>query len=405
MPDRPGRQFLQVPGPTNIPDRILRAMHRPALDFSSPGFMDIGVECLERIKPLFGTSSEVFFYTASGHGAWEAAFANLFEAGDTILMPETGRFSKTWGEMAAELGLSVETIPNDWRSAIDPDQVEELLRQDKAHNIKAVLAVHVETATGVLSQVAPIRKAIDNAGHPALLVVDAIASFMTMPLPMDELGVDVVIAACQKGLMMPPGLSFNAVSDKAIEASRACRTHRNYWSWIDRMGREQYHRFAGTAPEHLFFALQESITMINEWGMEAIFARHARLADAVRLCVSRWTEAGALEFNAVHPEQRANALTVIRAGDGVDPDAVRFTAREMFDVAVGGGLGQVAGKVFRIGHMGDLNDPMILGALAGIEATLARLDIPYESGLADAVQFLSRTAAAPERQPDGRRVV
>ncbi|WP_417516025.1 pyridoxal-phosphate-dependent aminotransferase family protein [Minwuia sp.] len=405
MPDRPGRQFLQVPGPTNIPDRILRAMHRPAMDFSGPDFMDIATECLESIKPLFGTTSEVFFYTASGHGAWEACFANLFDVGDTILMPETGRFSKTWGEMADELGIRVETLPNDWRSAIDPDALEQALRADTGHRIKAVLAVHVETATGVLSDVPPLRAAIDAAGHPALLVVDAIASFMTMPLPMDDWGIDVVIAACQKGLMMPPGLSFNAVSDRALEASKACARHRNYWSWTDRMGREQYHRFAGTAPEHLFFALQESITMINEWGMEAVFARHSRLAEAVRTCAARWTEGGALEFNAVHPAQRADALTVMRTAEGVDPDLIRFTARERFDVAIGGGLGQVAGKVFRIGHMGDLNDPMILGALAGIEATLAHLEIPFESGLSEAVGYLARTSLEPERQQDGRRVV
>ncbi len=405
MADRPGRQFLQVPGPTNVPDRILRAMHRPAMDFSCPDFMDMATECLEEIKPLFGTTNEVFFYTASGHGAWEAAYANLFGPGDVVLMPETGRFSATWSEMGSELGIHLETVPNDWRTAIDPNAVEDVLRADTAGRIKAVLVVHVETATGVLSDIKPIREAIDAAGHPALLVVDAIASFMTTPLPMDELGIDVVIAACQKGLMMPPGLSFNAVSDKALEASRGCSTPRNYWSWLDRMGREQYHRFAGTAPEHLFFALRESITMIQEWGMDAIFARHHRLAEAVRVCVSHWEKGGAMAFNAQVPEQRADALTVIRCEGGVDPDAIRFTAREQFDVAVGGGLGAVAGKVFRIGHMGDLNDPMILGALCGVEATFNRLGVPYESGVADAIAYLSSTAAAPAREPDARRVV
>jgi len=380
-------------------------MHRPALDFSSPEFMDLATECLDAVKPLFGTEGEVFFYTASGHGAWEAAFVNLFEPGDTILMPETGRFSKTWSEMGEELGLRIESVENDWRTAIDPNRLEEVLRADTDHRIKAVLIVHVETATGVLSEVGPIRQAIDAAGHPALLVVDAIASFMTMPLPMDELGVDVVIAACQKGLMMPPGLSFNAVSDKALEVSRGCRTHRNYWSWMDRMGREQYHRFAGTAPEHLFYALREAIAMIDEWGMEAIFARHTRLANAVRLCVQRWTEGGPLEFNARIPEQRTDSLTVIRCPDTVDPDRIRFVAREMFDVATGGGLGLLAGKVFRIGHMGDLNDPMVLGTLGGIEAALQRLKIPHQSGLADTIAYLSETAEEPERLQDTRRVV
>jgi alanine-glyoxylate transaminase/serine-glyoxylate transaminase/serine-pyruvate transaminase len=405
MADRPGRQFLQVPGPTNVPDRILRAMHRPAMDFSCPDFMDMATECLEKIKPLFGTSSEVFFYTASGHGAWEAAFANLVGAGDTVLMPETGRFSATWSEMGGELGVNIQTVSNDWRSAIDPDAVEQALRNDTGHKIKAVLVVHVETATGVQSDIKPIRDAIDAAGHPALLVVDAIASFMTTPLPMDALGIDVVIAACQKGLMMPPGLSFNAVSAKALEASKDCGTYRNYWSWLDRMGREQYHRFAGTAPEHLFFALRESITMIEEWGMEAIFARHNRLAEAVRICVGRWSEGGSLAFNAVNPSERADALTVIRCPENVDPDAIRFTSREMFDVAIGGGLGQVAGKVFRIGHMGDLNDPMILGALCGIESTLQRLGVPHESGVLAAIDHLASSAGEPDRKPDTRRVV
>ncbi|ANK80310.1 MAG: hypothetical protein TEF_05510 [Rhizobiales bacterium NRL2] len=403
MPQRPGRQFLQVPGPTNVPDRILRAMHRPALDFSSPDFMDIATRCLAEIKPLFGTSGEVFFYTASGHGAWEAAFVNLFRPGDTILMPETGRFSRTWGEMAKTLGLHVETFESDWRTGIDADRVEEALRADAGHEIKAVLAVHVETATGVASDMPALRRAIDAAGHPALLVVDAIASFMTTPLPMDEWGIDVIIAACQKGLMMPPGLSFNAVSDRAYAASREGGTLRDYWSWKARLDMEQYRRFAGTAPEHLFFGLLEAIAMINEWGTDAVFARHRRLAEAVRRCAACWTRGGALEFNALRPAERADSLTVMRCADGADADMIRFTARECFDVAIGGGLGLLAGKVIRIGHMGDLNDPMILGALAGVEATLRRLDIPHESGLTEAVQFLSETAADPDRRPDGRR--
>ncbi len=392
MPARPGRQFLQVPGPTNIPDRILNAMHRPAMDFAGPGFMDIAIECFEQVKPLFGTEGEVFFYTASGHGAWEAVYVNLFEAGDTILMPETGRFSLTWGEMATSFGVGIETIPNDWRTAIDTNALEDILRRDTGHRIKAVLAVHTETATGVTSDVQAMRAALDAAGHPALLVIDAIASFMTTPLPMDAWGVDVVIAACQKGLMMPPGLSFNAVGPKALAATRAVRTHRDYWSWDARLGMEQYRRFCGTAPEHLIFGLREAITMLNEWGLDAVFARHARLAGAVQAAVGEWTRGGALEFNATRPDERSTSLTVVRRTDGGSAEDIRQAAREVFDVAVGGGLSHLAGKVFRIGHMGDLNDPMILGALAGIEAALVQTGVAHESGLRAATAYLATTA-------------
>lgn len=392
MTTRPGRQFLQVPGPTNIPDRILNAMHHPAMDFAGPGFMDIAIECFDKIKPLFGTTGEVFFYTASGHGAWEAAYVNLFEAGDTVLMPETGRFSLTWGEMATSFGVRIETVPNDWRTAIDTNALEDILRRDTDHRIKAVLAVHTETATGVTSDVQAMRAAIDAAGHPALLVIDAIASFMTTPLPMDDWGVDVVIAACQKGLMMPPGLSFTAVGQKALAATKTVSTHRDYWSWDARLGMEQYRRFCGTAPEHLIFGLREAIAMLNEWGLDAVFARHARLAGAVQAAVGEWARGGAMEFNAVRPEERSSSLTVVRRTDNGDAEEVRQTAREIFDVAVGGGLSHLAGKVFRIGHMGDLNDPMILGALAGIEAALVQTGVAHESGLRAATAHLATTA-------------
>jgi len=404
MTMRPGRQFLQVPGPTNIPDRILNAMHRPAMDFAGPGFMDIAIECFENIKPLFGTDGEVFFYTASGHGAWEAAFVNLFETGDTILMPETGRFSLTWGEMANSFGLNIESIPNNWRTAIDIGALEDILRRDRDHAIKAVLAVHTETATGVTSDIPAMRAAIDAAGHPALLVIDAIASFMTTPLPMDEWGVDVVIAACQKGLMLPPGLSFTAAGPRALAATRHVATKRDYWSWDARLGMEQYRRFCGTAPEHLIFGLRESITMLNEWGLDAVFARHARLAGAVQVAVAEWARGGALEFNALHPQQRATSLTVVRRTDGGDADEIRQTAREVFDVAVGGGLSQLAGLVFRIGHMGDLNDPMIMGALAGIEAALIQCGVPHESGLRAVTAHLAATVPVLKDR-DTRRIV
>ncbi|PPR59919.1 MAG: Serine-pyruvate aminotransferase, partial [Alphaproteobacteria bacterium MarineAlpha4_Bin2] len=314
---RPGRQFLHTPGPTHIPDRVQNAMHVKAVDFASPEFMDVAVECFEGLKPLFGLhEGEVFIYTASGHGAWEAAFVNLFEPGDTVLMPETGRFSRVWGEMGEALGLEIVTAENDWRTAIEPNHIEEVLRDDAQGKIKAVLMVHTETATGVTSDVPAVRRAIDAANHSALLVVDAIASWLTTELPMNEWGVDVVVGASQKGLMLPPGLSFTAVGPKALEATKQCKTFREYWSWEARLGFEQYRRFCGTAPEQMIFGLREAIDVLVEEGLNNVFARHARLADAARLCVGEWAKVGALEFNATVPEQRANGLTVIRVREG-----------------------------------------------------------------------------------------
>ena len=400
---RPGRQFLHTPGPTHIPDRVQNAMHVKAVDFASPEFMDVAVECFEGLKPLFGLDEgEVFIYTASGHGAWEAAFVNLFEPGDTVLMPETGRFSRVWGEMGEALGLEIAIVENDWRTAIVPDDVEEVLRADTAHKIKAVLMVHTETATGVTSDVPAVRRAIDAAGHPALLVVDAIASWLTTELPMSEWGVDVIVGASQKGLMLPPGLSFTAVGPKALETTKQCKTLREYWSWDARLGFEQYRRFCGTAPEHMIFGLREAIAIVAEEGLDNVFARHARLADAARLCVGEWAKGAALEFNAMVPEQRANGLTVIRVRGDLDAEDIRRTARDMFDVACGGGLALLANKVFRIGHMGDINDPMLLGALGGFEATLGYLGLPYESGLGLAAKHLAETAPRHNAPADQR---
>ena len=400
---RPGRQFLHTPGPTHIPDRVQNAMHVKAVDFASPEFMDIAVKCFEGLKVLFRLSEgEVFIYTASGHGAWEAAFVNLFEAGDRVLMPETGRFSKVWGEMGESLGLEIETIPNDWRTAIDPDKVEEVLKSDREAKIKAVLMVHTETATGVTSSIQEVRKAIDAATHPALLIVDAVASWLTVELPMSIWGIDVVVGASQKGLMLPPGLSFTAVGPKAMEASKNCKTFREYWSWCARLGFEQYRRFCGTAPEQMIFGLREAIDLLMEEGLENVFARHARLASATRHCVAKWAEREALEFNATKAEERANALTVIRVREGLDAEEIRRVAREVFDVACGGGLSVLANKVFRFGHMGDINDPMILGALGGIESTLNYLGLPYNSGLGVAAKYLSDTAQILNRLADGR---
>lgn len=382
---RSGREFLQTPGPTNVPDRVLNAMHRPAMDISCPAFLDLAAGCFRDIKPVFGTEQgQVFIYTGNGHGAWEAVLVNTLSPGDRILMPETGRFSRSWGEMAESLGYAVDYLPTDWRTGIKPDAVEAALRADTGHAIKAVLAVQVETATGVQSDMPAIRRAIDAAGHPALFFVDAIASLMTTPLPLDAWGIDAICAASQKGLMMPPGLGFVAAGPRALAAAEQARSPRNYWSWTGRTAKEQYRRFCGTAPTHLIYALREVLDIFAEVGLESIYTRHATLAAAVRACVGKWSEAGALEFQALNPQERSNAITAVRVPDGVDAEDVRTCARDRFMVALGGGLGAVEGKVFRIGHMGDLNAPMILGALGGVEAALSTLRIPYGPGGLDA---------------------
>ncbi|MFT6581536.1 MAG: alanine-glyoxylate transaminase/serine-glyoxylate transaminase/serine-pyruvate transaminase [Alphaproteobacteria bacterium] len=388
-----GRNFLHTPGPTNIPDRILNAMHRPAIDFAAPDFLALADSCFMDLKDVFQTSGDVFIYTASGHGAWEAALVNTLSPGDRVLMPETGRFSLVWRDMTESLGIEVIETPNDWRSAIIPADVTRVLSEDKNHEIKAVLIVHTETATGVTSDIPAIRKAINAAGHPALLVVDAIASLMTVDLPMDEWGVDVVIAASQKGLMLPPGLSFTAVSAKALDVSKNVVMPREYWSWTSRLDPESYRRFCGTAPEHLIFGLRESINMIQEEGMSEVFARHARMAEAVRKAVDVWVSEGSMEFNAQVPEQRANSVTCVRMPADTFANDIRTVCRETFNVSLGGGLAALAGRAFRIGHMGDLNEPMIIGALGGVEATFQLLGVPHgKGGVMAAVDYLADTA-------------
>ena len=388
-----GREFLHTPGPTNIPDRILNAMHRPAMDFASPVFADMAAKLFEDLKDVFQTSSEVFLYTSSGHGGWEGTFVNCFSPGDTVLLPEIGRFGRVWGDMAERLGLKVRRVPGSWRHPIDPAVIEDVLSKDKAHEIKGVLAVHVETATGAISDMPAIRRAMDAANHPALLICDAIASFACVPLPMRDWGIDVVIAASQKGLMLPPGLGICAVSEKALAASFESCSQMEYFSWPQRLKSESYSRFCGTAPEHLVFGLVESLAMLREEGWPQVFKRHTRLATAVRKTVEAWGQAGALEHNIVAPQARADSLTVVRTPEGMNADIIRATARETFSVAMGGSLGDLVGRVFRIGHMGDLNEPMIIGALGGIEAALRVCQVPIgQGGVGAAVDYLAETA-------------
>ncbi len=368
-------------------------MHRPAEDFSTPAFIATMTDMFAQLKVLFGTDGEVFAYIANGHGAWEASIVNLLSPGDHVLMPATGRFSLVWRDMIKAFGITYQEIDNDWRSAIDPQQVEDALRQDAGHKIKAVLIVHVETATGAVTDLKAIRRAMDAAGHPALLIVDAIASFGCHELKTDAMGVDCVIAASQKGLMMPIGISFTAVSKKALAVSKTVTAHREYWSWETRMAMETYRRFCGTAPMHMVWGLMHVMEKIRAEGLDAIVARHARLAEASRRAVAVWAEGGALEFNTIDPAARSNSITCVRQVGDTDMNKIREVAREKFNVSLGGGLAALMGKAFRIGHMGDLNEPMILGALGGIDLALKYLNVPHGKGALDAAAtYLAETA-------------
>ncbi len=375
-----GRIFLQTPGPTNIPERVLNAMHRSAVEFAGPEFGAFARKLLIDIKPLFRTEGTVFIYAANGHGAWDAALSNILSPGDKVLAPETGRFALSWADQARNLGIETEIVPNDWRRAIVPADLEARLRADPEHAIKAVLLVHTDTATGITCDIPAVRRAIDAAGHPALLVVDTIASLLTTEFEMDAWGVDVAVAACQKGLMMPPGLSFVAANDKAFAAHRDSTLPRGYWDWTDRLQDVGYKWFCGTAPEHLLFGLREAIDMINEEGFDAIFARHARLAAAVRAAIGVWSQAGALELAAREQSEQANSVSTILVDPAYDPVEIRTICRDRFDLALGNGLGQFEKNSFRIGHMGDLNAPMILGALAAVEAGLVVCGVPHGQG-------------------------
>ncbi len=384
MPVKSGKNFLHTPGPTNIPEQVLAAMMRPAVDLSDPDYLKMIESCFVDLKRVFKTDSKIFIYACNGHGAWEAALVNVLSPGDLVLAPETGRFAQSWAEMGATLGLDMEVLPGDWRTGIDADVIEERLRADSEHKIKAVLACHTDTATSITSDIPAVRRAIDSAGHSALLMVDTIAALATIDFQMDAWGIDVAVAAGQKGLMQPPGLGFTAASDKALKINETASLPRNYWDWRARQGEEYYQKFCGTSPEHLLFALREALNMLFEEGLDVVFARHQRLATAVRSAIEVWARAGALEFNATNPAERANGVTTIRVDEAYDADAVRLTCRGDFDISLGAGLGKLGGKAFRIGHMGYLNEPMVLGALAGVEASLARCGVPYERGAIDA---------------------
>ena len=379
-----GRQFFNNPGPTNIPDRVLRAMDRPVMDFLSPEFLEIQRVCTAGVKRVFKTDQELFFHASTGHGAWEAAVANLFSPGELVLVIETGYFSLGFKELAEQFGLKVEMLPADWRKGLVVEKLTERLAADKNHEIKAVLAVHNETATGLFLPMAEVRRALDQAKHPALLLADTISSLGSMEYKMDAWGIDVTIAGSQKGLMMPTGLAMTGVSNKAMEAARKAKLPKYYFNW-ELMASRKPQRFNGTVPVHFFFGLQESIKLIEEETLEGVFARHARLAEATRACVRAWGADGKGPSLFGQTEDRlSNSVTTIMMPEGHTSDAMRKTALERFNLSLGGGLGPLMGKVFRIGHLGDLNEPMLLGCLATTELAMKTVGVPFAPGGVDA---------------------
>jgi alanine-glyoxylate transaminase / serine-glyoxylate transaminase / serine-pyruvate transaminase len=393
MPRR-GRDFIQLPGPTNLPDRVLRAMHRPMVDFAGADFTAMARGCLDDLRRVFQTEGAVYAYSANGHGAWEVAFDNLIAPGETVLMPETGRFSQSWAEMAEALGVRVLTTRAFHDCPLDPAALETVLAADRDHAIKAVAMVHVETSTGITHDVAAVRKAIDATGHPALLVVDAIASLGCVDLAMDRLGVDLVVTASQKGLMMPAGMAFVAVGERARAVAASGGAPRRYWDWRLRTGAESYFWFYGTPPVQMMFALREALDMLFEEGLPAVFARHQRLAEATRRAVARWGEDGDIGFQCAVAAARSDVVTALTFPSGADPDALRALCRERLSVAFGGGIGPFAGRLLRIGHLGDLNEPMLLGALGGLEIAMRASGVPHVGGGVDAAaQYLADTLA------------
>jgi len=375
-----GRHFLQIPGPTPVPDRILRAMDMPVLDHRGPEFQRLGRRVLENIKGVFKTRSHVFIYPASGTGAWEAALANCLSPGDKVLMFETGHFATLWKNMAIRLGLEPVFIPSDWRTGALPEAIEEKLREDKNREIRAVCVVHNETSTGCVSPIAKIRKAIDSTGHPALFLVDTISSLASIDFRHDEWGVDVTVAGSQKGLMLPPGLSFNAVSEKALAASKASKMPKLFWSWEEMLPHNRNGFFPYTPGTNLLYGLDTAIDMLMEEGLDNVFARHDRHAEATRRAVRAW----GLEILCRVPEHYSSSLTAVLVPEGHNADEFRARVLDAFDMSLGTGLTKLSGKVFRIGHLGDTNDLTILAALSGVEMGLELAGIPHKKGGAQA---------------------
>ncbi len=396
MAYRSGRHFLQIPGPTNVPDRVLRAIDMPTIDHRGPEFGRMGLEILAGLREVFQTKQQVVIYPASGTGAWEAALANTLSPGDRVLMFETGQFATLWSKMAGRLGLKVEIVPTDWRHGVDPAQVEAKLKEDREHAIRAVCVVHNETSTGVTSRIAAVRAAIDSAGHPALYMVDTISSLASIDYRHDEWGVDVTVAGSQKGLMLPPGLSFNCVGEKALAASKTAKLPKSYWSWEEMLASNKSGFFPYTPATNLLYGLREALAMLREEGLQNVFARHARHAEATRRAVRAW----GLEVLCANPAEYSNSLTAVLMPQGHDADRLRKTILEAYDMSLGTGLGKLAGKIFRIGHLGDFNDLSLAGTLAGVEMGLALASVPHQKGgVQAALDYLGECA----RSGDARK--
>ena len=398
-----GRHFLQVPGPTNVPDRVLRAIDNPPIDHRGPTFVALAKSVQAGLKRILRTTGPILIYPSSGTGAWEAAILNTLSPGDKVLAFETGQFSTLWNVMAKRHGLEVDFVAGDWRHGVDPAVVEAKLAADKGHAIKAVMVVHNETSTGVTSNVAGIRKAIDSARHPALYMVDAISSLCATDFRMDEWSVDVTVVGSQKGLMLPPGLAFNAVSSKALVAHKTAKMPRGYFEWQPMIDANDSGLYPFTPPISLFFGLEAAIEMLEEEGLENVFARHARFAEATRRAVRGW----GLDILCVNPQEASNSLTAVMTPEGHNADAVRAAILERYDLSLGAGLGKVAGKLFRIGHLGWFNDLMLIGTLAGVEMGLSAAGVPHRNGgVGAAMDYLTgnvRTAAEPARAAAGAR--
>lgn len=395
MAHKSGRHFLQIPGPSNVPDRVLRAIDRPTIDHRGPDFGRLGHTVLDGMRLVFGTAGTVIIFPSSGTGAWEAAIVNVLKAGDTVLMYETGQFATLWRAMAGRMGLEVQFVPGDWRHGVDPADVEARLRADTARAIKAVMVVHNETSTGVTTRVPEVRAAIDRAAHPALLMVDTISSLGSMEFRHDEWGVDVTVGGSQKGMMLPAGLGFNAVSAKALAVAKTGGMPRSYWDWHEMIGPNATGYFPYTPATNLLYGLQEALAMLQEEGLPQVFARHDRFAAATRAAVRAW----GLEVLAIDPREYSSVLTTVLMPEGHDADKLRAVILDNFDMSLGAGLGKLKGRVFRIGHLGDFNDLTLMGTLSGVEMGLHLAGVPHRmGGTAAAMDVIAGRAEKTEQR-------
>lgn len=376
MPNQSGRHFLQIPGPTNVPERVLRAMAKPTIDHRGPEFKALAETCFAGCRRVFKTKNPVIIFASSGTGAWEAGLVNTLSPGDKVLMFETGHFATLWKNMALRLGLEVDFVPGDWRHGVDPDVVEAKLAEDRGHSIKSVNVVHNETSTGCLSRVAEIRKAIDRTGHPALFMVDTISSLGSVDFRHDEWGVDVTVGCSQKGLMLPPGLGFNAVSDKALAVSKKARLPKSYWSWEEQLASNKTGFFPSSPATNLLYGLRESLSILEEEGLEEVYARHRRHGEATRRALKVW----GLENLCLNPAEYSPILTTVLMPGEKGADAYRKEVLEKFNMSLGSGLGLLRDRVFRIGHLGDFNDLSLIGTLGGVEMGFALANIPHRKG-------------------------